>query len=105
MTDERIKEYLMNGGNLFMVTLIDSYRMTPTVRLIKTTKDTYYIHEQNNTIQTSLKFSEKNIITNKLFIEYLISRINTYKRSLEKIIEVDIKKSINVLESNLLNTH
>lgn len=102
MTDERMKEYLMNGGQLFMVTLIDSYRMKPTVRLIKTTKDSYYIHEIDNTIQTTLNYSKENIVKDKLFIEYLITRINRYKENLQKQIDVDIKMSVNILESNLL---
>ena len=58
MTEERMKEYVINGGKLFTVTYISTIRDGGT-KIIKTTKDDYYIHKDSKKFHSSYYPSEE----------------------------------------------
>ena len=92
MTEEQMKEYLVNGGKLFTVTSIDTIRDGGT-KIIETTKEDYYINQYSKRFNYDYPPSKKNSITDFLLIEYLIDRIKTYiKRS-----EEDVERNKNLL--------
>ena len=92
MTEERMKEYVVNGGKLFTITLIDTIRDGGT-KIIKTTKDAYYIHKDSKKFHSGYAPSDENLITDFLLIEYLIKRIETYIKRCEE----DVERNKNLL--------
>jgi len=92
MTEEQMKEYVVNGGKLFTITLIDTIRDGGT-KIIKTTKDDYYIHKDSKKFYSGYAPNEENLITDFLLIEYLIERIETYIKRCEE----DVERNKNLL--------
>jgi len=88
MTEEQMKEYVVNGGKLFTITSIGTIRDGGT-KIINTTKDDYYIHKDSKKFHSDYAPSEENLITDFLLIEYLIERIETYIKRCEENIERD----------------
>jgi len=85
MTEKQMKEYIVNGGKLFTITLIDTIRDGGT-KIVKTTNDDYYIHKDSRNFHSGYSPSEENLITDFLLIKYLTRQIETYiKRCEEKI--------------------
>lgn len=81
--EEKIKQYVLNGGKLFTVTLIDTIRDGGT-KLIKTNKEIeFYVHMINNTIHSSYPPTDDNKIQDDLLIEYLLDRIHKYIENLD----------------------
>lgn len=72
-----MKEYVINGGDLFIVMSIDVIRDGGT-KIIKTTNCNYYINKNNKTFHTDYEPNEENLITDFLLIQYLIDRIYTH---------------------------
>lgn len=77
MEESRIKQYIVNGGYLFTVKRIDSYRDGGT-GVVETNYNNFYIHQKNNTIHSSYPPSAENILKDDLLIEYLLERIKIY---------------------------
>lgn len=98
MTEERMKEYLVNGGELFRITLIDTIRDGGT-KVIKTTKDDYYIDKNSENFYSGYELTEKKLITDLLLIQYLTERIETYI----KRCEADLERNKNLLVQLLKN--
>jgi len=102
MKDERIKEYAVNGGDLFIVNKIDSYRDGGT-GIIGTSKQDYFVHKDNHTLHSSYPPNDDNIIKDELLIEYLIYRTLIYTdrqfdacvRNNKFISEIRFKNKIN----------
>jgi hypothetical protein len=92
MTEEQMKEYVVNGGKLFTITLIDTIRDGGT-KIIKTTKDDYYINKDSKKFHSGYSPSEENLITDFLLIEYLTERIETYIKRCEE----DVERNKNLL--------
>ena len=92
MTEEQMKEYVVNGGKLFIIKVIDSIRDGGT-KIIKTTKDDYYIHKDSKKFHSGYSPSEENLITDFLLIEYLTERIETYIKKCEE----DVIRNKNLL--------
>ena len=92
MTEEQMKEYVVNGGKLFTITLIDTIRDGGT-KIIKTTKDDYYIHKDSKKFHYDYTPNEENLITDFLLIEYLVERIETYIKRCEE----DVERNKNLL--------
>jgi hypothetical protein len=92
MTEEQMKEYVVNGGKLFTITLIDTIRDGGT-KIIKTTKDDYYIHKDSKKFHSGYTPSDENLITDFLLIEYLVERIETYIKRCEE----DVERNKNLL--------
>lgn len=86
MTEEQIKEYVVNGGKLFTITSIGTIRDGGT-KIINTTKGDYYIHKDSKKFHSGYPLSEENLITDFLLIEYLIERIETYIKRCEEDVE------------------
>ena len=98
MNEDRIKEYVLNGGNIFKVIFIDTIRDGGT-KIIHTTKGHYYVGKDNHKFfYTYPKSDEKNtfmdIITDTLLIEYLIYRIEKYINDCED----EVKRNKNLLK-------
>jgi hypothetical protein len=84
--NEKIKQYVVNGGKLFTITLIDTIRDGGT-KLIKTTNDTYYINKDSKKFHSDYPTSDKNLIIDFLHETYLIEQIETYiKRQEEDVV-------------------
>lgn len=83
MTGEQMKEYVVNGGELFTITLIDTIRDGGT-KLIRTTKDDYYIHRDSKKFYSSYNQNEENLITDFLLIEYLVEQVEAYIKRCEE---------------------
>ena len=77
MTDDKIKEYLNLGGKLFIVTNLQTIRDGGTIE-INTTDITYYMSNDSKYFYTIYPLNESNLVTNKLEINFLISRISEY---------------------------
>lgn len=95
MKEEQIKQYLSKGYNLYYIKSINTIRDNITIK-IETNRYTFYIQNKTNLIYTEYDFvSTKYLITDHIQIEYLLYRIETYKkRELQKIARI----------TNLLNT-
>ena len=91
-----MKEYVANGGKLFTITLIDTIRDGGT-KIIKTTKDDYYIHKDSKKFHSSYTPSEENLITDFLLIEYLIEQIETYIKRCGEAVERNKNLLIEIL--------
>jgi len=92
MTEEQMRKYVLDGGKLFTITLIDTIRDGGT-KIIRTTKDNFYIHKDSKKFHSSYPPSEENLITDFLLNEYLIERIETYIKKSEE----DIERNKNLL--------
>ena len=92
MTEEQMKEYVVNGGKLFTITSIGTIRDGGT-KIITTTKGDYYIHKDSKKFHSSYSPSEENLITDFLLIEYLTERIETYIKRCEE----DVERNKNLL--------
>lgn len=79
MTDERIKEYVQNGGDLFRVKNIDVYRDGGTIA-IETygEKPNYYISQSKKLHKGDYK-KEETIVANVLEKEFLYLQIQIYQ--------------------------
>jgi hypothetical protein len=77
MTDDRIKKYLSNGGELFMVTTVGYLRDGGTM-IIETTKGDYRVPPNGVDFYVYDPTTEPIIIKDELQIEYLVMRINDY---------------------------
>ncbi len=87
MTDDRIREYLNNGGKLFNIYSIDRYRDGGTLRL-NGFKIEIFVHSKDKTYHTSYPPTENNKINDELLIEYINSKINSFFRVEESKLEL-----------------
>jgi len=92
MTEEQMNKYVVDGGKLFTITFIDTIRDGGT-KIIKTTKDDYYIHKDSKKFHSGYSPSEENLITDFLLIKYLTERIETYIKRCEE----DVERNKNLL--------
>ena len=92
MTEEQMKEYVVNGGKLFTIKTIDTIRDGGT-DVLDTTVGKFYIHKDSKKFHYGYSPSDENLITDFLLIEYLIEIIETYiKRCVE-----DVERDKNML--------
>jgi hypothetical protein len=88
MTEERIKEYVVNGGKLFTIKTIDTIRDGGT-KVLDTTGGKFYINKDSKKFHSGYSPSDENLITDFLLVEYLIKRIETYIKRCEEDLERD----------------
>lgn len=86
MTEEQMKEYVVNGGKIFTIKTIDTIRDGGT-KVLDTTGGKFYIHKDSKKFHSGYSTSEENLITDFLLIEYLIERIETYIKRCEEDVE------------------
>ncbi len=99
MTNEQMKEYVVNGGKLFIIKSIDIIRDGRT-GVLDTTQGKFYIHQSNKTFHSGYAPSDENLITDFLLVEYLITQIEEYisrcennvKRNKNLLTEIQTKK-------------
>jgi hypothetical protein len=85
MTEEQMKEYVVNGGKLFTIKTIDTIRDGGT-KVLDTTGGKFYINKDSKKFHSGYSPSDENLITDFLLIEYLIERIESYiKRSEDEL--------------------
>jgi len=85
MTEEQMKEYVVNDGKLFTIKTIDTIRDGGT-KVLDTTGGKFYIHKDSKKFHSGYSPSDENLITDFLLIEYLIERIESYiKRSEDEL--------------------
>jgi hypothetical protein len=85
MTEEQMKEYVVNGGKLFTIKTIDTIRDGGT-KVLDTTGGIFYINKDSKKFHSGYSPSNENLITDFLLIEYLIERIESYiKRSEDEL--------------------
>jgi hypothetical protein len=85
MTEEQMKEYVVNGGKLFTIKTIDTIRDGGT-KVLDTTGGRFYINKDSKKFHSGYSPSDENLITDFLLIEYLIERIESYiKRSEDEL--------------------
>ena len=81
MTGEEIREYVKNGGKLFMVKSVDILRDGGTFQ-IETDKGCYYLHKSDMTLHSSWPVTDENKLEDSLLIEFMEERIQTYLNEL-----------------------
>lgn len=77
MTEENFKKYIANGGEIFRIISIDTYRDGVTKKII-TTKGHFYVHKKYKTFHTEFSTTSNNLLKNDLLIEYLLKKIEKY---------------------------
>jgi hypothetical protein len=92
MTEEQTKEYVVNGGKLFIIKSIDTIRDGGT-KVLDTTGGKFYIHKDSRKFHSGYVLSDENLITDFLLIEYLIERTEKYINRCED----DVKWNKNLL--------
>jgi len=92
MTEEQMKEYVVNGGKLFIIKTIETISDGGT-GVLDTTGGKFYIHKDSKNFHSGYSPSDKNLITDFLLIEYLIEQIKTYIKRCED----DVERNKNLL--------
>jgi hypothetical protein len=83
MEEEKIMQYVLNGGRLFHIVEIESMRDSGTKRIRCSNGDTFYITKDTN--EFFLDYNDKRIIKDENLISYLMERVRTYvQRSREQ---------------------
>lgn len=94
MTEDQMREYVVNGGVLFTVKSISSYRDGGT-KVIVTNQGNYYVHKDNHTLHLDYPASDSNRIPDVLLSGYIMDRVGAYiKKSQE-----DTLRHIKMLDS------
>ncbi len=92
MTEEQMKEYVVNGGKLFTIKTIDIIRDDGTV-VLDTTGGVFFIHKDSKKFHYRYSPSNENLVTDLLLVEYLIERIEAYIKRCEE----DVQRNKNLL--------
>jgi len=74
MPDELIKEYITNGGKLFIISQIDSIRDGGTVSIKCNNREEFFIDKYTNNFHSGYPTNNDNLITDNLLKQYLIDR-------------------------------
>lgn len=85
--EDKIKEYVINGGRLFTIKLIDTIRDGGTKIITCTNGDTFYIDKNSTSFHRDYPLCNKNMITDLLLKTYLLERIETYVKRCEEDVE------------------
>lgn len=111
MQEELIREYINNGGKLWILESIDTYRDGGTNVIITNMNEPesrggtikYYIHKNNWTIHYTypnytLVNNVESIITDKPTLAYIMERVDKYQKDLEfKLNQINlIKENISI---------
>jgi len=86
MGEEKIKEYVKNGGILWNIERITTIRDGGTKMIIlppMSKLNPFYIHKDNWTIHTEYPLTDDNILTDEPTREYLFDRLDKYKENCE----------------------
>jgi hypothetical protein len=74
----KLKQYVINGGELFNVEMIETIRDGGT-KVIKTNRNSeFYIHMMNSSIHSSYPPTKENEVNDDNLIEYLLDRVHSY---------------------------
>ena len=76
--EEKIKEYVKNGGRLFTIESIDTIRDGGTKIIKCTNSDTFYINKEKDEFHLQYPLDDDNKITDTLLKHYLLDRITVY---------------------------
>lgn len=92
---DKIKQYVIDGGKLFIITLMDIIRDGGTI-IIKTSnqKINYYIDKTNHTIHSEYPTNNNNLITDESHLHYIKTRIEDYIEKSKFILD----RNINILK-------
>lgn len=93
MTEQKIKEYLSNGGNVMHVMNIDTVRDGGT-KVINTSIGNIWVHKDTKKLYTQYSMEEEDLITGSLQLDYIFHNIQLY---------INKKKNIVQRDENLLN--
>lgn len=88
--EELIKEYVKNGGKLFLIDDIDVIRDGGTVVIKKhgiERKPSIYIHKDNWTLHSEYPPTDENIIVDELTKTYIFDRLERYREDCEFKVE------------------
>lgn len=80
--EEKIKEYVKNGGGLFTIQSIDTIRDGGTKIIKCTNSDTFYINKDYDEFHLKYPLNEDNKITDELLKYYIMDRISVYVKRL-----------------------
>lgn len=87
----KVKQYLLHGGSLFSITLIDTIRDGGT-KIIKTSKNVdYYVEKRNSTIHSEYPPTKENEVNDDNLTEYILDRVQAYIEKNEQQLEHDKK--------------
>jgi len=100
INEQKIKEYVVKGGELFNITLIDKIRDGGTV-IIKTTKDIYYADKNTHKLHHSYPITDANQINDPLLKLYIMDRLQVYMKRMEEEVKRN-KIILPLIETNLL---
>lgn len=92
VTEEEIREYIINGGEPITVHNIDTLRDGGTVVIEcgYPTKFKYYLHQDDYTIHTGYPTTQDNKLTDDFLKRYLIHRMKTYRdRKYDDVLRIE----------------
>lgn len=99
MTNEELKDYIVNKGEYFRIKNIDTFRDGGTVVLI-TTDRTFYIHQNSEIFYFNTPSTVKNTVTDPLLIQFLLYSIEKYIKECEDNI-IRHKSMLTKLKNNV----
>jgi hypothetical protein len=91
MNEEKIKEYVKNGGKLWHIDKISTIRDGGTIMLIRppmTKLNPFYIHRDNWTIHIEYPLTDDNILTDENEREYIYDRLGSYLKGCENSVRL-----------------
>ena len=81
---EQIKQYVVNGGVIFYIKLIDTIRDGGTKVINCNNGNTFYIDKYDKKFHTAYPTSEDNLVTDPFLNTYLLDRIESYVKKLKE---------------------
>lgn len=95
-----IKEYVLNGNQLFMINGIHMIRDGGTIGITTAKSDiSFYIHKDNHTLHDQYPTTDENLVTDESKQVYVLDRIEGFKKRREKELE-QIDNVIEKLKQN-----
>lgn len=76
--EKKIKQYVKNGDELFMITNIDTIRDGGTIAITTSKNKKIYIHKDNWTLHNDYPTTQENIIRDETTQVYILDRIERY---------------------------
>jgi len=99
VSNEELKNYIVNKGEYFKIKSIDFFRDGGTV-ILGTTGRTFYIHNHSEVFYFNYPLTVENTVTDPLLIEFLFHSIEKYIKECEDNI-IRYKRILTRFKSNV----
>jgi len=98
--DEKIKQYVINGGKIFTVHGIDTIRDGGTKIIVCNLHENFYIDKETHRFHTGYPTTEENLVDDELLHHFLFDELNTYvaRQRVSYENNLDLLRKIPVIE-------